>query len=98
MIVPSDDVYVVAWSSHRLSDVYYGKNDELEDWKGLETEAIIIPSIDACGVQWHPEIMSFGTRGFDFFHHMVEDMLIMSREDFVARYTKGGTAGYENDS
>lgn len=97
MIVPSEDAHVIAWSKRRLSKIYRGKEDKLEDWKGLETEAVIIPAMGACGVQWHPEIMNFGDVGYEFFYRMVKDMIEMEKDEFVVKYTKGATAGYEND-
>lgn len=87
MIVPNDNVHVIGWSKYKLSPIYFGKHDKKEDWKGPETEAIVIPSTLACGVQWHPETMNKGSDGYQFFYNMVENLLIMDINDFTAEYT-----------
>lgn len=88
MIIPGGDVTVVAWSKHRLSNIYLGNNDEEEVWKGVETEAIIIPSTLSCGVQWHPEIMPKDMAGYKFFYEMVENLLSMDTGSFTTEYTR----------
>lgn len=94
MIVPSKKVTVVAWSKHSLSNIYLGNEDEIEIWKDIETEAIIIPSTLSCGVQWHPEVMLRDTAGYKFFYEMVKDILSMDIDGFTAEYTgKRMTAG-----
>lgn len=91
MIVPSDDVYVTGWSKDRRSHIYIGENGNEEDWRGPETEAIVIPDALSCGVQWHPESMPKDSDGYQFFHIMIEDLLTMDISNFMTRYTKEKT-------
>ena len=88
MIVPGGEVAVIAWLKYNLSNIYLGNDDKREIWKGVETEAIIIPSSQSCGVQWHPEIMLKDSDGYRFFYNMVENLLSTNIDSFTAEYTK----------
>ncbi len=87
MIVPSEDSFIVGWSKERLSEMYYGNKDEKVKWKGPEVEAVLMPKILSCGVQWHPEMMSKDLEGYEFFYKMVKDLLEMSAENLIKEYT-----------
>lgn len=91
MIVPGPDGHVVAWSKYRLSDCYIGKDDKKEKWEPVETEAIVVPSISACGVQWHPECMKKDSDGYKFFYSMVTDLLSTNANAFANKYEANKT-------
>lgn len=86
MVIPGPKAHVTAWSRYKLSSCYIGKGDKKEKWEGKETEAIIIPAILSCGVQWHPEIMAKNADGYKYFHSMVADLLSMNMNSFTEKY------------
>lgn len=49
---------LLAWSSHRLSDVYLYKDDQNHPPPEKEPEFIYFPTIKGFAIQWHPEGMS----------------------------------------
>ena len=87
MVIPAKDSRVIGWAGNRLSNVYYGKNDEKESWLPLEVEAVIFPKINACGVQYHPEWMSHKSQGFSFFYNLAERLMCHKMEKLIAYYT-----------
>jgi len=87
MIIPSKNSLVVGWSSDKLSRVYYGNGDKRIKWKGPEVEAVLMPKILSCGVQWHPEMMLKDSEGYKFFYEMVENLLEMGTKDLIREYT-----------
>ncbi len=86
MVIPSKDSLIVGWSNEKLSERYYGNGDKKINWKDPEVEALLMPKILSCGVQWHPEMMLKYSGGYRFFYEMVEDLLEMSTEDLVEKY------------
>ncbi len=87
MVIPPSDGIIVGWNSEKLSERYIGNKDEVVNWPGPEVEAAIYPEINACGVQWHPEMMLEGSDGYQFFYNMVRAILHLTTEDFVNLYT-----------
>jgi len=92
MIIPPADGLIVAWSKDRLSSVYVGRGDEAEEYKGPETEAIVISRTLCCGVQWHPEMMDPKTAGYMYYYNMVKDFLKLDIETFTKRSCEKKTA------
>jgi len=91
MVIPPKGRYksvVIGWSPEKLSKNYYGDNDVRVDWKGPEVEAVVYPIGEACGVQYHPEMMDKGSPGRVFFVEMAKDLLELSMTDFVRKYAK----------
>jgi len=95
MIIPSESSIAVGWSNNKLSRRYYGNWDRVVRWKGPEVEAVLMPKILSCGVQWHPEMMLKGSEGHRFFYEMVKNLLEMSTEDLIKKYTGGKEAQCE---
>ncbi len=87
MVIPAPGSHLIGWSSKNLSNVYIGKQDKETVWNRPETEAIIIPRINACGVQYHPETMHESSPGHRWFVSMVERFLDYSMDKFIAKYT-----------
>lgn len=89
MIVPAEDGHIVGWSKDKLSNEYFGNYDVLEDYNSQEVEAIILPKLNACGVQYHPEMMDEDSDGYKWYWHMVKDFLELGMDGFVELYTGG---------
>jgi gamma-glutamyl-gamma-aminobutyrate hydrolase PuuD len=87
MAIPSKDGYIIGWSTNKLSADYVGDKDKVIKWKGPEVEAVILPNIKACGVQWHPETLTKTSPGYIFFYNMVAHLLHNDMDDFVKIYT-----------
>ncbi len=88
MVIPPPESVVVGWSTTKLSKNYFGDNDSKMEWTGPEIEAVIYPSGNACGVQYHPEMMDKGSPGRIFFVELAYDLLELSMVDLVHKYTK----------
>jgi len=87
MAVPPSDGYIIGWCPDKRSDNYYGDEDLPVKWPGPEVEALYLPKIRTCGVQWHPEMMHDGSGGFLFYQEMIDDFLNMSDKEFSNKYT-----------
>lgn len=87
MSIPSEDAYVIAWSSKRLSRSYVGDGDRYVKYDGYEVEAQITPKTKCFGVQWHPEMMPRRSDGYKLYHKMVIDFLSMDLDHFVSCHT-----------
>lgn len=87
MVIPPTNAHVIGQTIKQLSKVYYGKHDQSEKWSDPEIEAAIFPSINACGVQYHPEWMPTMSEGFLFFYNMVDKLINLSKTEFVKFYT-----------
>lgn len=89
MIVIPEDAHLIAWSTKRLANRYYGRNDEREDGPKLEPEAALFPSIECAGAQYHPEMMPKDSPGYMWFHELA-DSLIQDHDfsDIVNKYTE----------
>jgi gamma-glutamyl-gamma-aminobutyrate hydrolase PuuD len=87
MAMPSEEGITIGWSPTKLSKNYIGDRDEVTDWAGPEVESAIYPKFNACGVQWHPEMMPKEHGGYIFFRDMVDALLQLDMDDFVNLYT-----------
>ena len=98
MVVPHKDSFTIGTTEKQLSELYFGDNDELVDRQELDAEALYMPSINACGVQYHPEMMGEYSDGFQFFNRMVKEFLNLNKENFKHVYveTNNKTIGINN--
>jgi len=87
MVIPPKDALIVGWSVDKLAPEYFGDEDKKIQWPGPEVEAVIYPTINACGVQYHPEMMSPDTEGYTFFYNMVAHLLDYTMDVFTRVYT-----------
>jgi gamma-glutamyl-gamma-aminobutyrate hydrolase PuuD len=51
-----------------------------------EIEGALFPNINAMGVQFHPEMMSFDEPGHKMFLSIVINFLSLSKEHLIAKY------------
>jgi len=75
MVIPPKDAEIIGWSSKHQATKYYGDKDLLVDKPKVEPEAVLFKSINAAGVQYHPEIMDTNSTGYRFFYKLAEDLL-----------------------
>lgn len=87
MCIAGPDTITAGWAAPRISNIYWGNNDKQTLYKGAETEIIIVPNKRACGVQYHPEMMSEKSEGYKFFNTFIANFLIMSTNSFTKYYT-----------
>lgn len=87
MCILGPDTVLVGWAKPSVSKIYYGNKDEQIHFNGLETEIIIVPNQNACGVQYHPEIMSETSCGYKFFYKFIDNFLKMDINRFTKEYT-----------
>lgn len=87
MIVPPPHGYIIGWCPDKLSENYFGDKDLPVRWPGPEVESVYLPRIKAFGVQWHPEMMSRESEGFQLYNEMVADFLDMTVKEFSNKYT-----------
>lgn len=87
MCVTGPDVITVGWATPRISSIYWGNKDKQVSYEGVETEVIIAPNKKACGVQYHPEMMSEKSDGYKFFNTFIANFLTISTESFIKCYT-----------
>lgn len=91
MCVPPKDGHIIGWAPTKLSGVYYGNNDKQVAWPNPEVEALVIPRILGCGVQYHPEMMSETAAGRVWFIDMIKAFLAKDIKDFTMLYTGKST-------
>jgi GMP synthase-like glutamine amidotransferase len=87
MCIPGPTTVLVGWAKPSISEIYYGNRDEQVSFNGKEAEIIITPHQNACGVQYHPEIMDKKSCGYKFFYKFIEDFLKMDMGAFIKSYT-----------
>lgn len=92
MCIPGKGGYVVGWSPERRSHVYIGFADEVENYVGVEVEAILYPATLCFGVQYHPEFMSKSSAGYLWYWQAVKDFLQLPIDEFTKLYTEGSNA------
>jgi len=99
MVIPHKNSFTIGTTVKQLSEVYFGNNDQPIHRHELDAEALYMPNINACGVQYHPEMLDEYTDGFEFFNTMVKEFLILSKKEFEYNYTIGNykTIGVNND-
>ena len=89
MVIPNAEAHTIGWSVETLSDIYYGKKDEKEEWGKQEVESCIFPEIRACGVQYHPEWMPKDSGGALFFYNLADRLIHWPMNKVIQIYTKG---------
>lgn len=89
MVIPHDDAEIIGIATKRLSNVYVSVSDAEIEYNGQEVEAAIFPKTRSFGVQYHPEMMSKGSEGYQFFHKMVDNAFACDWDLFVKAYTEG---------
>lgn len=95
MVIPAPGSHLIGWSSKKLSEKYIGNNDMFRRWDKPETEAMVFPKINACGVQFHPEMMTSFDDAVKWFLKMVESFINKPIDKFIAGYTgRSETIGY----
>jgi gamma-glutamyl-gamma-aminobutyrate hydrolase PuuD len=72
---PPQDAVVLAWANPRLSDVYVGQEDKELEPPEYEYECVYYPSLNALGMQYHPEAMSEHSAGFRYASELVDEWL-----------------------
>jgi len=73
MMIPTTGK-VIGWAEPRLSQFYMGANTEIADYS-KEVEVAEFPSINAYGVQYHPEIMDHKSEGFLYCQELLKKLL-----------------------
>lgn len=88
MIIPPKDSHLIGWSTDRMSLRYYGDKDSLVDGPDKEPEAVLLPSLESAGVQYHPEMMQDRTEGYKWFEQLARDLIeIEDFNDIIKKYT-----------
>ncbi len=86
MSILTDEARLIGWAN-KESDVYFGHNDTREEWDLPETEVFVYPKYNVCGAQYHPETMPVESKGYQFFHSMIQDFLSFNMDEFLTIYT-----------
>lgn len=94
MMIPPPNGYIIADALYRLSNHYLGYEDQPVKWPGREVEAVLIPETKCVGVQYHPEMMTKGEPGYNFFREMVKHFLEMDLHYFTKQYTGAKEVGH----
>ena len=87
MVMPHKDAFVIGSTEAALATVYFGNNDQPVKRNEPDIEALYMPSIKACGVQYHPEMMYESSAAFVFFNTMVKEFLHLNKAEFKREYT-----------
>lgn len=88
MVIPPETAELIGWSSDRESTRYYGNHDELVEGPELEPEAVLLPTLESAGVQYHPETMPEDTTGWRWFNQLAKDLIeVEDFNDIVRKYT-----------
>lgn len=91
MSLPSEDGFIIGWSSIRRSQMYYGDKDLPIEYKGKEVEAIYYPKNRIFAVQYHPEYMDKESDGYNWFRNGVINLLTLSEAEFTEMYVQPNT-------
>ncbi len=86
MAMPPKDSFIIGWSENKRSKRYFGEEDKLVNVP-KEVEAVIFPNIGAAAVQYHPEMMDEESRGYTWYHELVEDLLKLDMNNLISKYT-----------
>ena len=89
MVMPHKDAFIIGSTEDQISTVYFGNNDQPEKRSGSDVEALYMPVINACGVQYHPEMMDTGSEGVNFFRNLVDEFLYDNEKEFTKSYCIG---------
>lgn len=66
---------LLAWAEPRISNIYIGADDVEMDSPEHEVEAAYFPNINAVGMQYHPEIMTEYSTGFQYCQELIKKYL-----------------------
>lgn len=94
MCLPAPKSSIIGWSTRNLSREYIGEDDNPQEYEGPEIEAMILPTIRAAGVQFHPEWMPKSSFGYGWYLNLVKYLLRSSMELMIERY-KGKVCSQE---
>jgi putative glutamine amidotransferase len=86
MCIPGKKGYIMAWSSSKRSEVYYGDKDKQINYTGKEVESIYYPENNIFAVQFHPEYMNTTSKGFLWYREAVYNLLHMTEKEFKNKY------------
>jgi gamma-glutamyl-gamma-aminobutyrate hydrolase PuuD len=84
--IPGVATTILAWSSKQQSKTYYGAADEKISYLGPEVEALYMPEAMAAGVQWHPEALKPGDRGYIWARHLARDIIKLTIQSISKLY------------
>ena len=87
MVVPSKDAFIIGSTEKQIATVCFGNYDQPITKQEPDVEALYMPTINACGVQYHPEMMHNDSEGFKFFHRMINEFLHLNNTEFKNKYT-----------
>jgi gamma-glutamyl-gamma-aminobutyrate hydrolase PuuD len=73
MQYPPKDAKVLAWADPACSDVYEGGHEDLVP--EVEAEVVYYPRLNSLGFQYHPEIMSPKSEGFQYCQDLTKTLL-----------------------
>lgn len=85
---PPEDSIVLAWADPARSEVYIGESDKKLPPPVVEYECVYYPTINALGMQYHPEMMSEHTQGFRFAEELI-DRWLLTADPAIARAKAG---------
>ena len=88
MVVPHKDAFIIGSTEKQIATVCFGNYDQPITKQEPDVEALYMPTINACGVQYHPEMMHDTSAGFKFFHTMIDEFLNLDNLEFKNKYTK----------
>jgi len=87
IVIPHKNTFTIGTTKKQLSKIYFGDNDLPITKHETDIEALYMPSIQACGVQYHPEMMQKHSDGFHFFYKLVDEFLHLEENKFRQNYT-----------
>jgi len=76
MMIPSPDSKIIGWATKNQSWSYYGEKTTIAAPE-REIEILYFPSINALGLQYHPENMGESNNGFKLVAELVEKYLFV---------------------
>lgn len=94
MVLPHKSSFIIGSTKKQISTIYFEDNDQKIERNGPDIEALYMPSINACGIQYHPEMMDNNSLGVNFFHEMVNDFLHLKKLEFTKIYTNQNNKEY----
>ncbi|MFW5927732.1 MAG: gamma-glutamyl-gamma-aminobutyrate hydrolase family protein [Thermoplasmatota archaeon] len=86
--IPSPRGLTIGWTKSDDLNVLGNYDVQLKRWPNIITEAMIFPSINAYGVQYHPEMMDNKEKAVQWFSELVSDFATFnSIEDIVNKWS-----------
>lgn len=74
MMNPLNQNSILAWADPKISTCYLGGNEEKLNYN-IEAEVVEFSSINAYGVQYHPEIMHEDSEGSEYCRELVRKLI-----------------------